>query len=94
MFLGTDGELKNLTANSASLIIKDNPLADFVHLPEGYKSSLWYSNIFCGLIRGALEMTNVKVTCTFVKDQLRGDAETELQVTLIEIMRDQYLEDD
>ena len=68
MFLGVEGELKNMKENSASLIIKDNPLADFVQLPDGYKSSLWYSNIFCGLIRGALEMTNVKVTCTFVKD--------------------------
>ena len=94
MFLGTEGELRNLTKDSVSLIIKDNPLADFVQLPEGYKSSLWYSNVLCGLVRGALEMTNVKVSCTFVKDQLRGDPETEIQVNLIEIMRDVYIDED
>ena len=30
MFLGTEGELRNLQKDSVSLIIKDNPLADFV----------------------------------------------------------------
>ena len=41
-----------------SLIFEENPLADFVELPNDGKAQdeLWYSNIFCGVLRGALEM--------------------------------------
>ena len=44
-----------------ALIFEENPLAEYVELPpealgaEG-KDGLWYSNILCGVIRGALEM--------------------------------------
>ena len=38
-----------------SLILDHNPLVDFVELPEEHRS-LWYSNILCGVIKGALEM--------------------------------------
>jgi len=39
------------------LIFDENPLAEFVELPEdSAMSELWYSNILCGVIRGALEM--------------------------------------
>ncbi len=75
MFLGATGECTNWDEDgkTCSLIIKDNPLADFVVLPAGYINSLWYSNILCGLIRGSLEMINIKVKATFSKDMLRGD---------------------
>ena len=76
------------------LVIKDNPLSDFVMLPQGYKNSLWYSNILCGLIIGSLEMVNIRVTATFAKDVLRGDDSTEIKVTLIEILKDVYVNDD
>lgn len=36
-------------------VLEDNPLIEFVELPEQY-NKLWYSNILCGVIRGALEM--------------------------------------
>ena len=41
-----------------SLIFDENPLADFVELPFDGKAQeeLWYSNILCGVLRGALEM--------------------------------------
>ena len=35
-------------------ILEDNPLTDFVELPEGYQN-LIYCNMLCGVIRGALE---------------------------------------
>ena len=62
-----------------SLILRENPLADFVVLPPQYQSggpssNLWYSNLICGVIRGALDMVNMKVNCYFVRDQLVGDA--------------------
>jgi trafficking protein particle complex subunit 3 len=59
------------------LILKENPLSDFVVLPPQYQQSaspLWYSNLICGVVRGALDMVNMKVVCYFVKDQLNGDA--------------------
>ena len=36
-------------------ILEDNPLTDFVELPEQLQG-LRYSNVLCGVIRGALEM--------------------------------------
>ena len=40
-----------------SLILDENPLAEFVELPdEALQGGLWYSNVLCGVIRGALEM--------------------------------------
>lgn len=41
-------------------ILEDNPLADFVELPESL-STLRYSNLLPGVIRGALEMVNMEV---------------------------------
>ncbi len=57
-------------------------------LPTKLSSKLWYTNIICGIIRGALEMINVKVKAYFIKDILRGDSETEIRVELIEIVKD------
>ena len=48
-------------ASAHSLAVQvfwDNPLADFVELPTEYKD-LKYSNILCGVIRGALESVTV-----------------------------------
>jgi hypothetical protein len=36
-------------------VFTDNPLTEFVELPEEYRD-LKYCNILCGVIRGALEM--------------------------------------
>ncbi|EEB93238.1 hypothetical protein MPER_08136, partial [Moniliophthora perniciosa FA553] len=47
-------------ANSGSfftLTFDENPLAEFVELPdEALEGGLWFSNVLCGVIRGALEM--------------------------------------
>jgi hypothetical protein len=39
------------------LIFNENPLNDYVELPDKYKD-LWYSNLICGIIKGALESVN------------------------------------
>lgn len=46
--------------NQFSLIFDDNPLADFVELPDDGRAQdeLWFSNILCGVLRGALEMVS------------------------------------
>jgi hypothetical protein len=43
---------------SFNLVFEENPLADFVELPDDGRAQdeLWYSNILCGVIRGTLEM--------------------------------------
>ena len=43
---------------SFGLVFEENPLADFVELPDDGRSQgeLWFSNVLCGVLRGALEM--------------------------------------
>ncbi|CAG8815963.1 16239_t:CDS:2, partial [Dentiscutata erythropus] len=59
MFLNITPTLANWSANEKefSLIFDENPLAEFVELPdEEAASEIWYSNILCGVLRGSLEM--------------------------------------
>ena len=57
MFLGVTTSVANWDADGTkcSLILEDNPLVDFVELPETCQG-LYYCNVLCGVIRGALEM--------------------------------------
>jgi hypothetical protein len=61
MFLGVTANVTNYDAKKKefSLVLEDNPLVDYVELPEEYKETLLFSNILCGVIRGALEMVHV-----------------------------------
>lgn len=65
------------------LILTENPLSEFVDLPtDAIRGGLWYSNIYCGVLRGALEMVQIQTECIFVSDTLRGDETTEICVHL------------
>lgn len=57
MFLGVTASVTNWDADgtSCSLVLEDNPLVDFVELPDTCQG-LYYCNILSGVIRGALEM--------------------------------------
>ena len=47
----------NAPGASFSLTFDENPLAEFVELPEeALEGGLWFSNVLCGVLRGALEM--------------------------------------
>lgn len=48
---------------SFGLVFEENPLADFVELPDDGRAQeeLWYSNVLCGVVRGALEMVSLPV---------------------------------
>lgn len=60
IFLNVTPTVTNWTADSKSfsLLFDENPLADFVELPDDGRAQdeLWFSNILCGILRGALEM--------------------------------------
>lgn len=67
MFLNITPTISNWTNDNKqfSLIFEENPLADFVELPDDGRAQdeLWYSNILCGVLRGALEMVGVIFPC-------------------------------
>lgn len=63
IFLNITPAITNWSADNKqfTLVFEENPLADFVELPDDGKAQdeLWYSNIFCGVLRGALEMVRI-----------------------------------
>jgi hypothetical protein len=67
MFLNITPVVTNWSSDNKSftLLFDENPLADFVELPDDGKAQdeLWYSNIFCGVLRGALEMVSTNQPC-------------------------------
>ncbi|KAK6419326.1 hypothetical protein LTR95_017072 [Oleoguttula sp. CCFEE 5521] len=81
---------------SFGLVFEENPLADFVELPDDGRAQeeLWYSNILCGVLRGALEMVQMQVDVRFVSDVLRGNDTTEMRVTLLKYIEDEMPPDD
>lgn len=70
------------------MIMDENPLTTFVELPEEQRE-LQYSSLMVGVLKGALEMVQMRVDVTFVKDALLGDDTTELRLTLLEILNDE-----
>lgn len=90
MFLGVSASVGNWSNDQKifSMTFDENPLAEFAELPEEH-GNLWYSNVICGVIRGALEMVNMKVSCSFVKCKLRGEDRNEIRISLHEILVEQ-----
>lgn len=62
MFLGVTASVTDWDAEgtSCSLVLDDNPLVDFVELPDTCQG-LYYCNILSGVIRGALEMVGFSI---------------------------------
>eukprot|EP00747_Dinoflagellata_sp_TGD_P165390 gnl/TRDRNA2_/TRDRNA2_186597_c0_seq1.p1 gnl/TRDRNA2_/TRDRNA2_186597_c0~~gnl/TRDRNA2_/TRDRNA2_186597_c0_seq1.p1 ORF type:complete len:219 (+),score=41.84 gnl/TRDRNA2_/TRDRNA2_186597_c0_seq1:77-658(+) len=96
MFLGVGAEVVmwNSELTGCSLVLPENPLNEYVELPPNLTNKLWYSNLLCGVIRGALEQLQMRVECRFQKDVLNGDEHSIIRLELKEIMRDDYGDDD
>ncbi|KAI9204392.1 trafficking protein-like protein particle complex subunit 3 [Polychytrium aggregatum] len=90
IFLNIVPQIQNWSQDEKefSLIFEENPLAEFVELPEDGVATqvLWYSNILVGVLRGALEMVGFQIEAFFVADVLRGDDTTELRVKFIKML--------
>jgi hypothetical protein len=71
MFLGVTASASNwaVDGTACTLVFSDNPLADYVEIPEQY-SGLSYCNLLCGVVRGAMECASWRVTCTWERDPL------------------------
>ena len=89
MYLNITPTITNwsLAGDEFSLILDNNPLTEFVELPDTHME-LNYSNMLCGAIRGALEMLQMEVEAYFVKDVLKGDNTTELRIKYIKKLAD------
>lgn len=89
MFLNLTANVDNVVSTAEqeaySLLFEDNPLNGFTELPDGaIRQHLWYSNVLCGVVRGALELVQIKVRVSFVRDTLRGDPVNEIRVVRVQ----------
>jgi len=74
MYLGITPSITNWSpgGDEFSLILENNPLVDFVELPDNH-SSLIYSNLLCGVLRGALEMVSRHLPARETDVRMSGD---------------------
>lgn len=67
-----------------------NIFSKFVELPEEYRAKrLYYSNIICGVIEGALLGIALKCDVNYVSDTLLGDSTTEIQISNAKRIKDE-----
>lgn len=91
MFLGVGASVGgwNAQGTECTVVLEENPFAEFVELPEQY-SGLSYCNLLCGVLRGALEMVSLRVKVSWSKDMLQGDDAYELKIQLLEVVSEEY----
>ncbi|XP_055348628.1 trafficking protein particle complex subunit 3-like [Paramacrobiotus metropolitanus] len=76
------------SANEFSLIWEQtSPIGDFVEFPDSCRN-LEYSRVLCGAVRGALEMVQIDVKVSIVREFLLGESATELKVHFTKRLED------
>ena len=50
--------------------------------------------MLCGVLRGAMEMVQMRVEATLTKDALWGDEVTEIRIVLKEMLSEEYIDDE
>ncbi|KAK6489405.1 trafficking protein particle complex subunit 3-like isoform X1 [Huso huso] len=66
-----------------SLLLDSNPLEDFIEeLPEGH-SSLLYSNLLCGILRGALQTVRLAAHVELIQNGGKGEKKTEIRLSFL-----------
>ncbi|OLY79803.1 Trafficking protein particle complex subunit BET3 [Smittium mucronatum] len=87
MYLNVVPNILNIDSTNCTLSLPENPFSENVELPlEAISNGLWYSNVYCGILRGALEEVQLDVTVSFLSDVLRGDETTEIKIVLNKIL--------
>ncbi|CEM31165.1 unnamed protein product [Vitrella brassicaformis CCMP3155] len=95
MFLNVTADVTgwNSDLTACTLVLHDNPLNEFVELPASM-AGLKYGELICGVIRGGLEQVHMRVSCTFVKDVLKGDDTSEIALEFKEILKEEFVDED
>jgi len=95
MFLGITSDVSRWRDDGKqfSLTFRSCPLFDFVEIPS-HLAGLEYGNLLCGVIRGALYQVQLVVECAYLKSELKGHSESEIRVTLKEVLRENYKEEE
>ena len=57
-------------------------------------AALSYSAVLTGCIRGACQMVQLNVAADWLRDELKGAGESEIRLTLKEIMQDEFADDE
>lgn len=90
-FLNLNPDCKDWSSagDQFTLVLVENPLNKFVELPQDARDKLWYSNILCGVLKGALQMVQLDCEVTYINDVLRGDMNNEIRIKLLKILKDE-----
>lgn len=91
MFFGIEAKLNMKNNQEFTILFNENPLAENVVVPDKYKG-LAYSNLICGIIKGALDAVNMRVKVYFIRDCIGnvnqvGEPNFEIKVELEELIK-------
>jgi trafficking protein particle complex subunit 3 len=93
MFLNVVPDVSNWnsTGTEFSLILQENPMLEFVELPQDLiLNGLKYSQVIAGIIRGALEMLHMQVDCEIAQcPLLKPGSPTEIRVKFVKRLEDE-----
>lgn len=67
------------------LLLSENPLMQFVEVPENLKDTLQYSQLLAGLLRGLLEVLQLDVNVTATSTSAES---CEITVTLQQVLQE------